>query len=124
VCGLDGGDETEGVEAGLVGGMDDLGVFDAVAGGGCLAGTEGCGVGVAVGRRGGTGVFEGGGESGNGVPVGEVADCVDVNLIVERGPGGCQRGQGAGVDEETAGAGGAVGVRFYQSRTPGAEGAI
>ena len=40
VGGLDGGDETEGVEAELVGWVDDLGVFDAVAGGVGLAGVE------------------------------------------------------------------------------------
>jgi len=49
---------------------------------------------------------------------------MDVDLIVEGGPGGGEGGQGAGVDEQAAGAGGAVGVRFYQSRTPGAEGAV
>jgi len=55
MCGLDGGDEAEGVETQLVGGMDDLGVFDAVAGGEGLAGVE-------AGRgSGGAGVFESGG---------------------------------------------------------------
>ena len=69
-------------------------------------------------------MLEGGGESGDSIAVCQVANGVNVDLVVEGGPGGGEGGQSAGVDEETAGAGGAVGVWFDQSRAPGTKGAV
>jgi len=63
-----------------------LGVFDAVAVGRGLAGTEGggvCGWAVLGKRR---------EKGGDGVAVGKVADGVDVDLVVEGSPGGGEGG--------------------------------
>jgi len=67
VGGLDGGQDAEGVKTDLIGGVDDLGVFDAEAVR-CLAGAE-VGVGGGGGRRGGTKGRESGGDRGDGVSV-------------------------------------------------------
>lgn len=75
MCGLDGGYDTEGVQAGLVVRVHDLGVFYAEAVSALAVGE--------VGVRGGIGtlLLEGGDEGVHGVAVGEVAYRVDVDLV-------------------------------------------
>lgn len=118
--GLDRGQEAEGEEAGLVGGVDDLRVLDAEAAAGVLAGLEGRGVCCrwAADRE------KGGFEGVDGEAVGEVADRVDVDLVAFVGPGGGESREGRGVYEERAGRVGAVGVGRDHGAAPGAEGAV
>ena len=83
--------------------VDDLGVFDAEA----TVRLTCCEV-VGVGTSG----VQGGGESGDGEPIGVVPDGVDVDLVAFCGPRCGEVSEGGRIDEERATGGRAIGVWF------------